>query len=157
MPFWKKSEDPWDMEPGRPISTTEKPEEDGESLLDTVKEWSEKAKASFQKEEEPEGPPETCSWCGKEMEKGYIVGGRDSVRWRREKPGFMSGLLDDSVRVDDEGGFFHAYKTAWYCRDCQKMTLTLAAPPEDLDTPEAQSQREYEEELHKYAEQAKER
>ena len=37
------------------------------------------------------------------------------------------------------------------------MTLTLAAPPEDLDTPEAQSQREYEEELHKYAEQAKER
>lgn len=156
MPFWKKSEDPWDMEPGRPVSAAEKPEEGGGSLLDTVREWGEEVKTSFQKAEEPEGPPEVCPWCGKAMEKGYIVGGRDSVRWGREKPAFLSGLVADTLRVDDEGGFFHAYKTAWYCRDCRKMTFTLA-PPEDLDTPEAQSQREYEEELRGYAEQAKQK
>lgn len=155
MPFWKKSEDPWDVEPGRPISVPEKQKEADESLLDTVRGLGEEVKTVFQKKEEPEGPPEKCPWCGKDMEKGYLVGGRDSIRWRREKPGFLSGLCVDTVQVDDEGSFFSTYKTAWYCRACGKMTFTLT-PPETADTPEAGTQREHEEELRKYAEQQEE-
>lgn len=153
VPFWKKSEDPWDIEPGRQISPTEEPEEDREGLLDTVKAWGEKLKTSLRKEEEPEGTPERCPWCGKDMEKGYVTGGRDPVRWSRKKPGLLRGCDSAAVRVDDEGNFF-TYKTAWYCRDCGKLVLALA-PPETLNSPENQDQQEYERELRSYAEWAK--
>lgn len=140
MPFWKKSEDPWDMEPGKAASAMDEPEREGESLPDTVKEWGEKLKTAFRKKEEPEGPPETCPWCGREMEKGYLAGGRDAVRWGRGKPGFLSGL-GDSLRIDDEGGLFCTYKTAWYCRDCRKLAVTV---------PEASSGGAFEERLEQY-------
>lgn len=135
MPFWKKSEDPWDMEPGGPMSAAGEPEGDGESLLDAAKGWGEKLKTALRQEAAPEDPPERCPWCGKEMERRYITGGRDAVWLRRKKPGFLNGL-DESVRLDEEGGLFHSYKTIWYCRDCGKAAMTIKeaegeAPPEE--------------------------
>lgn len=156
MLFRKKSEDPWDMELGRPVSTPEKPEETGESLLDTVREWGEKVKTSFQKVEEPEGTPEVCPWCGKEMKRGYLVGYK-GVYWSEKRPTALSRVGYDALSIDGEGSLLSGfYKTTWYCRDCRKMTFTLA-PPEALDTPKARTQREYEEELRGYAEQAKQK
>ncbi|WP_298018156.1 PF20097 family protein [uncultured Dysosmobacter sp.] len=139
MPFWKKSEDPWDMEPGQPVSTMETPEQDGESLADTVKEWGEKIKTSVQREEEPEGPPETCPWCGKPMERGYLdaVKGGD-IWWVTERPGKLKTALmgadpKTSLRVDDEGTLF-TYKTAWYCAACRKMALDAAGMKRPYET-----------------------
>lgn len=128
MPFWKKSEDPWDMEPGKEAPAADGPEREGESLPDTVREWGARIKTALQKKEAPEGPPETCPWCGKEMEKGYITGGRDAVRWSRGKPGFLGGLGGESLRIDDEGGLFCSYRTAWYCRDCRKLVADVPEP-----------------------------
>ena len=47
MPFWKKSEDPWDMNPGRrkePVSFYEQEQEDEEQgVLESVREqWTQR-------------------------------------------------------------------------------------------------------------------
>lgn len=81
-----------------------------------------------EKQEEPEGPPEKCPWCGGDMFKGYLRGGRDGVRWYREKPKFLT-IPSMSVDMLNEGELF-TYKTTWHCEACHKMVLdTLLLDP----------------------------
>lgn len=153
MAFWKKSEDPWDINPEkqRPVLTEE---EKGPGLLDQLQDWNEARKAEKAKREAPL-PPMTCPWCGKEMETGYIMG--QGVWWAPGRPGALEKWAGASgaagaVQVDTEGGLMAPYRTAWVCRDCGKMALDL---PDAADTPESRTQQEYEDELRGYAEQAK--
>ena len=132
MAFWKKSDDPWDRKPVKTTYTTfeeePKPDEKGffESIRDDVTEWQEKKKAAA--EAEANLPPEKCPWCGKEMDRGYLTGGKGgySVQWSPKKPGVLFGnaFAEESIVVSDEGGMT-SYKTCWYCRDCCKMTMEV--------------------------------
>lgn len=92
-----------------------------------------------EKPKEPEGPPEKCPWCGGDMVKGYLRGGRDSVYWSDEKPGFLRGF--NTVQVADEGGLFsNDYKVCWFCKNCRKIffdTANLDPPLGDTPIPEA--------------------
>ncbi len=110
MPFWKKSEDPWDMEPGN---------------------------AGL---EEQEPLPLDCPWCGKPMVRGYldaVKGG--NIWWVTRRPDMKAALIGadpkSSLLVDDEGGIFLTYKTAWRCTDCEKMILDTAGMKRPYETP----------------------
>ena len=132
MPFWKKSEDPWDIDPSKRRPATE-PEEKGPGLLDFLREdWDTMQAARQEKREKLRLPPEQCPWCRKDMEQGFLMGGR-GVFWYRGIPAgkalWISPGNEDTIRVDAEG-FLTTYHTAWYCPDCKKMTIDAA----DLQT-----------------------
>ena len=149
MAFWKKSDDPWDINPEKKKKQTtttwwenDTPAEPAPTGADSDNPEDEAPKAprlgdsikSFfggKKEEEAPVPAEKCPWCGKDMERGYIDGGRDSsVMWRNWKVGFLRILQpDDGLEMDilDEGEGLWSYKTVWLCRDCNKMTLDAPA------------------------------
>lgn len=125
MAFWKKSEDPWDMDPKKkrreadPVwEASPQPEEKTgkeESLL------SELAGLFGKKEEEPEVPV-PCPYCGEPMKKGYLKGSH-GVYWSEVKPGFMSAL-DEAWLVSDEGTFT-SYKTCHLCEACRKLIVEI--------------------------------
>ena len=146
MAFWKKSEDPWDIDPEKRKKQTTAAfwENDAPAETDPV------GAASGRPEEAPRGQslgesikgffggkkedapitPEKCPWCGKDMERGYIDGGRDySVMWRNWRPRGLLGIFqpEDAREIDllNEGDGLWCYKTVWYCRDCGKMTLEI--------------------------------
>ena len=136
MAFWKKSEDPWDMDPAKQRRSVpvEEETEAAESPLDTLKGWAARRKAA--EAEKLTLPPEKCPWCGGEMEQGFLSGGRGVV-WSRGVPDTKTKWLGaghgNTLRVDDEGVLF-TYKTAWLCPACEKMTVDAAglrAPGED--------------------------
>ena len=141
MAFWKKSEDPWDIAPDQRRTASE-PAEKAPGLLDTLRgdwdamrELGKGAREFFGMEEkapEPEVPPQMCPWCGKDMEQGFLMGGR-GVAWHRGIPTgkarWLSPGRENIMRVDTEG-FLTTYHTAWYCPDCKKMTIDAA----DLQT-----------------------
>ena len=78
MPFWKQSEDPWDRKPDKPRA---EPKDLQANPLDSLKAWNEERKArAKEKEEAKRLPPEKCPWCGKDMEQGYMMGGR-GITW----------------------------------------------------------------------------
>ena len=158
MAFWKKSEDPWDIDPEKRKKQTTAAfwENDAPAETDPV------GAASGRPEEAPKGQslgesikgffggkkeeapiiPEKCPWCGKDMERGYIDGGRDySVMWRNWKPrGFLGLSQPDNAReIDllDEGDGLRCYKTIWYCQDCGKMTLEIKNPRNAAEVEEA--------------------
>lgn len=158
MAFWKKSEDPWDIDPEKRKKQTTAAfwENDAPAETDPV------GAASGRPEEAPRGQslgesikgffggkkedapitPEKCPWCGKDMEWGRIDGGRDySVMWRNWKPrGFLGLSQPDNAReIDllDEGDGLRCYKTIWYCRDCGKMTLEIKNPRNAAEVEEA--------------------
>lgn len=129
MAFWKKSEDPWDVDPAREREKRER--EPVESPLDTLRDWNQgrRARAAARQAEWEAQPKEVCPWCGKEMERGYMVSGKGALTWT---PGWMTArsawvgppreVRERSLRVDDEGGFI-TYKTVWYCEGCEKMVI----------------------------------
>ena len=135
MAFWKKSEDPWDIDPAK-----EQEKQDREPLenpLDALRDWNEerKARAAAKQAEWEAQPKEMCPWCGKEMEQGYMLGGRGSVSWYPGiyKTDFLRGV-DSAGRIDvqDEGSIWSGlYKTTWLCRDCKKAVFNMPDPPED--------------------------
>ncbi len=91
-------------------------------------------------EEEDEGPPEKCPWCGGDMIKGYLWGGR-GVMWQKKKPGFFSagGLFSDTVNMSEEGDFtWTGYKIMWHCEACRKMVTDIRGlnPPLGEKKPE---------------------
>ena len=158
MAFWKKSDDPWDIDPEKRKKQTTAAfwENDAPAETDPV------GAASGRPEEAPRGQslgesikgffggkkedapitPEKCPWCGKDMEWGRIDGGRDySVMWRNWKPrGFLGLSQPDNAReIDllDEGDGLRCYKTIWYCRDCGKMTLEIKNPRNAAEVEEA--------------------
>lgn len=137
MAFWEKSEDPWDIDPAkrkREQTTWSVPQEvsgleengEDESFLSEVA-------GLFKKKPDPiENLPDmVCPWCGKEMTKGYLTGGRDMIRWSAEKPGavFGSAFLD-TVDIQSEGVLSN-YKTSWYCASCRRLVVDVPEPPAD--------------------------
>ena len=134
MAFWKKSEDPWDMKP-KPVGTVSPADPDGdkepESLLDSVRDWAEKKRSA--EKNQLTLPPEKCPWCGREMEQGFLSGGR-GVYWTRGVPDTRTKWLgagaENQMRVDEEGALF-TYRTTWLCPNCRKLVADLPEPPED--------------------------
>lgn len=133
MAFWKKSDDPWDRKPVKTTYTTfeEEPKEAEKGLLeewrDEIQDWREKKKATA--EVEANMPPEKCPWCGKEMDKGYLISGKGGsyIEWTTKKPKPFWGTAfsgETPLVVSDEGDMV-TYKTCWYCRDCCKMTMEV--------------------------------
>lgn len=124
MAFWKKSDDPWDVDPAR----AREKREPVENPLDTLRDWNEgrKAKAAARQAEWEAQPKEVCPWCGKAMERGCLAGSRGVFwfpgRYTASAALWGAGAFKESLRVDDEGGF-STYKTAWYCGDCGKMVI----------------------------------
>ena len=152
MAFWKKSQDPWDVEP-RPVGTvnpvTPDRDEEPETLMDSLKAWNETRKEEKERKKVPL-PPMTCPWCGKEMETGYLMGNR-GIWWAPGRPGAWAKWVsaagaEGAVQVDTEGNLF-TYQTAWACQNCRKLVADLPEPTPSLT----------EEEFRKYAEQAKQR
>ena len=131
MPFWKQSEDPWDQKPDKP---RREPKEPQANPLDSLKAWNEERKAKAKEKEEAKRlPPEPCPWCGREMEQGFLTGGRDGVHWY---PGvykfdLIRGLDGNAMDLLDEYSAWNRYKTVWLCRDCKKMVFNMPDPPED--------------------------
>ena len=138
MAFWKKNEDPWDWDPSkkRPAPRPAEPQEPRENPIDALKSWNEDRKAKAKEKEEAKRlPPEPCPWCGREMEQGFLTGGRDAVRWY---PGvykfdLIRGLDGDAMDLLDEYSGWSRYKTVWLCRECKKMVLSMPDPPEVYD------------------------
>ena len=131
MPFWKQSEDPWDQKPDKP---RREPKEPQANPLDSLKTWNEERKAKAKEREEAKRlPPEPCPWCGKEMEQGFLTGGRDAVRWH---PGIYKFELFQSLGGIDvlEEGTWVPYKTTWLCRDCKKAVFHMPDPSEYEDS-----------------------
>ena len=151
MAFWKKSEDPWDQKPEKRREPREEKAPQA-NPLDSLKQWNEGRRArAKEKEEARRLPPEPCPWCGREMEQGFLTGGRDAVRWY---PGVYKfdpiRGLDAINRIDvlDEGGIWGGfYKTAWLCRDCKKAVFDMPEPyTDDPFAPQAEKEETKEEE-----------
>lgn len=126
MAFWKKSEDPWDVDPAR----EREKREPVENPLDTLRDWNEgrRAKAAAKQAEWEAQPKEVCPWCGKKMERGCLQGGR-GIYWypgpRAVSAAWWSPrIFEESIQVDDEGDLLKGtYKTAWYCRECERIVF----------------------------------
>lgn len=144
MAFWKRGEDPWEIDPAKERERREREDREPiETPLDTLREWREKrrAEAAAQEAAWAAEPAEKCPWCGKDMERGYLITGRGGIVWT---PGRMTGraawigppkeVRERRLRVDNEG-FLATYKTTWYCPDCEKMVLDAAGllSPENTD------------------------
>lgn len=145
MAFWKKSEDPWDVDLDKRRPTVR--EESAENNPDAVcpADAPQAGAEGSQAEENREAPaaPMRCPWCGGEMEVGYLIGGRDAVRLVRERPGALR-LFEDPLYIRGDGTFWCNYKIAWTCPKCRKLVLDLPEPEETS----------YAEELRDYAQQA---
>ena len=150
MAFWKKSDDPWDIDPEKRKKQTTAPFWENDAPAETDPAGAQSGQAENEaprgqslgesikgffggKKEDAPITPEKCPWCGKDMERGYIDGGRDySVMWRNSRPRGLLGIFqpEDAREIDilDEGDGLWCYKTIWYCRDCGKMTLEVQNP-----------------------------
>lgn len=133
MPFWKKNEDPWDIDPEKrrrpPAAEDGGAGEAAPGLLEQVKAWNETRK---RRKLEAVPPSIPCPWCGKEMETGYLSSGR-GVWWAPGRPGgwakwISPDMEEGACRVDTEGTLF-PYQTAWYCADCRRLAVEI---PEQL-------------------------
>lgn len=135
MPFWKKSEDPWDMDPAkRREQIARETEEQGRNkgLLDQLQDWNAERKAEkARKLAESVQDPIPCPWCGNMMEARFLWGGK-GVYLGKERPGFFSsGLSENNWDFLDEGNLISgSYKTVWYCKDCRKLAADLPPEPE---------------------------
>lgn len=128
MPFWKQSEDPWDRKPDKRRPAPREDKDPQANPLDSLKAWNEERKArAKEKEEAKRLPPEKCPWCGKDMEQGFLTGGRDGTRWY---PGIYKhdpfrGLSGEAIDVLDDSSGFACYKITWLCRECRKMVFNM--------------------------------
>ena len=133
MPFWKKSEDPWDREPERKRDQAETPQAQPSGETQDWSAW--KAPWESEDAEAQSPPPMACPWCGRDMQVGRITGGGDPVRWRPGWPPRVLGPGDGvPIRVDHEGTVLLRYKTAYLCRACRRMVLEF--PAEELEAPQ---------------------
>lgn len=136
MAFWKKSEDPWDIDPEKkkreaPVNLFEA-ESDPEDGGNEGTFWDELAGVFKKKpaEEQPEQPPEKCPWCGQDMIKSYLVSGRDTMRLTEKKPSLLLGTLGyDSVDICDADSWGNS-KTCWHCKPCRKLVVDV---PEQVE------------------------
>lgn len=131
MPFWKKSEDPWDIDPEKrrrePIRIFEEGAEDDEAREGFFDELAGIFKKKPVQEENPL-EPETCPWCGRPMERAYLYGGRDKPMLCDEKPStFWGTAMVDTVELCDEG-FWVTHKSCWQCKTCRKVVIDFPEP-----------------------------
>lgn len=149
MAFWKKSEDPWDMDPDKQRRAAPQPDDEDRdpdtSLLEDLRAWNNTRKEEKARREIPPEPI-PCPWCGGEMEPGYLIGGRDAVRLVRQRPGALRLTdPDDTLYIQGDGTFWCDYKIAWTCEHCRKLVLDLPEPEASVwDAPpqEAQTNKE---------------
>ena len=134
MAFWKKSEDPWDMDPKKRKKESETTwwEQDVPAEATQQESLKDVWKSLFPQKQEREVPlpdaAEKCPWCGKDMEWGMIDGGRElAVMWRNYRSVGPLGLPrpEGGKEYDllDEGSGLRGVKTVWLCEDCGKMVL----------------------------------
>ena len=140
MPFWKKSEDPWDLPPEKRRAETPREETEGqESLREAMQSWAKELKECFASPPEEEPESQACPWCGRVMQRGYLVSGQ-WIYWQTRKPRALSltGHTADAVLLNTEGGLSASYKTAWHCLDCRRIVLDVPPPPapQQPETPE---------------------
>ena len=126
MAFWKKSEDPWDIDPEKrrrePTAFCEET-----PPVEEKKGW--KLPWNKEKPEPEEELPVICPWCGEAMTKGYLTSGRDAVVWGEQKPTALLGMaFVDALTITDEG-FVPPYKTCWHCKPCRKLVVDVPEPP----------------------------
>lgn len=124
MAFWKKSEDPWDIDPEkRRRQTVPVYEPEPEEPPAKEKWWP------WQKKQEPEEVvPETCPWCGKPMDRGYLCSGRDRLQLSDQKPSALLGtMMADTVELWEED-FWVSYKSCWQCKACRKVIADIPEP-----------------------------
>ena len=128
MPFWKKSEDPWDRPPTQRREET--PDQEKESLQETVQSWAKEFRECFASPPEEAPEPQVCPWCGGTMQGGYLSSGQ-WIYWQTQKPRALSlrGHAADALIINTEGGLSASYKTAWHCPDCRKLVLDVTPPP----------------------------
>ena len=140
MPFWKKSDDPWDIDPAKKKQQAawweaDPPAQpDPDVTAEAEPRLGDTLKSLFQTKETEEDTPipaEKCPWCGKDMEWGCITGGRDGVVWRNWKPRGLGLSRPDGWKELDllEEGEWRLYKTAGYCGPCGKMVLDAPKSP----------------------------
>ena len=150
MAFWKKSEDPWDVDPDKRRSTVREEETENNPDAECPADAQQAGAEGPQAEENREAPAASmrCPWCGREMELGYLYS-RDSIRWVDQEPGVILGTLGagKNLYVSDEG-LTTEYKRCWYCSACRRLVVQLS----DKARP---SSEECWDEFRQYAEQAK--
>lgn len=120
MAFWKKSEDPWDMDPGKRKKQTGWYET--HASVETppappVPEVVEKAVENVENSEKEQA--EVCPRCGGEMAPGRLSSGRDDIVWRdgAEPERFVDFLMEGGERIRPD--------RAWRCRKCNRVVFTL--------------------------------
>ena len=135
MAFFKKSNDPWDVDPEKRKKEREKEarraerqQEKGElaALVDEIKEWNDNRKAKREAEENL--PPEKCPWCGKDMKKYYLTGGELGLSEKRPHAWLGTPVESKSYLSDNE--WMNPYKLTWYCADCGKLVMNVR--PEEV-------------------------
>lgn len=129
MAFWKKSEDPWDMDPEKrrreAVPVFEQEPETEEAPAQKKWPWQKKEKAE-------EVVQETCPWCGKPMERGYLGGGRDKLQLSDEKPSaFWGTMMIDTLEFCDDG-FGVTHRSCWQCKTCRKVVADFPEPEEPV-------------------------
>ena len=110
MAFWKKSEDPWDIDPNRKKATPVAP----------------RPEVTEAAEEPPEEAP-VCPWCGKAMIRGYLHSGKGGVFLRDDEPGWTAALGDmGGLPIAREGGMLAGlYASCWQCKSCRKLVADI--------------------------------
>ena len=134
MAFWKKSEDPWDIDPNQaPARLQNRRKKPPVCWIPSGGIGTLCGRNGRRHGKSLKLPPEKCPWCGKDMEQGFLMGGRGVV-WHRGIPAGKALWLrpgrENIMRVDTQGDILTAYHTAWYCPECKKMTIDAA----DLQT-----------------------
>lgn len=151
MAFWKKSEDPWDVDPDKRRSTVR--EESAENDPDAVchADAPQAGAEESQTEENREEPAASmcCPWCGQEMELGYLYS-KECILWVDQEPGAFLGVLSAGreIYVSDEG-VIAQYKKCWHCSACGRLVVQLS------NKKARPSSQECWDEFRRYAEQAK--
>ena len=110
MPFWKKSEDPWDRKPEKkPAAPASAPEPPA---------WA-------QVKQEPASM--NCPWCGKELCFGTLYSGGQRgygpLEWRE---GVRKSFLERLGKAEQARYLqLGCYEEAWYCEDCRMLVLDV--------------------------------
>lgn len=127
MPFWKKSEDPWDMDPNRRKRTVYEREPDPESEPEMGGGLAAPREIT---EQEPQEDAPDCPWCGEKMIRAYLLGGRDMICFADQKPhGFWGSLGHEKTYLGDDTGFFGGnYQSCWQCKPCYKLVIDIPQP-----------------------------
>ena len=108
MPFWKKSEDPWDR----------KPEKKPSAPAPEPPAWAPVKQAPA---------PIDCPWCGKTLRFGTLYSGGQrgygALEWR--EGGHKSWLERIGTREQELYLQLGCYEEAWYCTECQKLVMDV--------------------------------